>query len=186
MMNRIKIGRIGICNEHASGKINALRGVADVYEIVGVVDDRTTSAARFAGDNLEPYAGLPWLTEEELFATPGLQVVTVETPNTDLVPTAVRCMERGLAMHMDKPGGEDLDTFDALLTGCARATRHTPPESTRLTWASGMTVTKTSSSKWPDHQRQDREPLYLRARPIGAGSRSRRFRVYEMEGRVTP
>ena len=117
-MKQIKIGQIGICHEHASGKIQALRTMPDVYEIVGVVDDRQTTAARFAGDNLEPYEGLTWMTEEELLATSGLQAVTVETPNMDLVPIALRCMERGLHMHMDKPAGDDMALFERLLDGC--------------------------------------------------------------------
>ena len=116
-MKKIKIGQIGICHEHAS-KIQTLRAMPDVYEIVGVVDDRSTTAARFAGDNLAPYEGLTWMTEEELLATPGLQAVTVETPNLDLVPTALRCMKRGLHMHMDKPAGDDLALFAKLLDGC--------------------------------------------------------------------
>lgn len=123
-MKRIKIGQIGICHEHASGKINALRLRPDVFEIVGVVDDRATTAAKFAGDDLKPYDGLKWLTEEELFNTPGLQAVTIETPNLDLVPAAIRCMEHNLAMHMDKPGGNDLSLFGKLLDGCKA--RHLP------------------------------------------------------------
>ncbi|MDY0040178.1 MAG: Gfo/Idh/MocA family oxidoreductase [Desulforhabdus sp.] len=117
-MNKIKIGQIGVCHEHASGKINTLKHMPDVFEIVGVVDDNTSTAAKFAGTDLTPYEGLKWLTEEELFNTPGLQAVAVETPNLDLVPTALRCMERNLAMHMDKPGGEDLDFFSRLRKGC--------------------------------------------------------------------
>jgi predicted dehydrogenase len=68
---------------------------------------------------MTPYEGLKWLTEEELFNIPGLQAVTVETPNLDLVPTALRCMEQNLAIHMDKPGGEDLELFSRLRKGCA-------------------------------------------------------------------
>lgn len=117
-MNKIRIGQIGVCHEHAAGKINTLRSLSDVYEIVGVVDDRQTTAARFAGSDLRPYERLRWLSEEELFATPGLRAVTVETPNDDLVPTALRCAERGLAMHMDKPGGRDLALFGRLLGIC--------------------------------------------------------------------
>lgn len=119
-MNKIKIGQIGICHEHAEGKISALRGMPDVFEIVGVVDDRKSSTgARFLpADILKPYEGLRFMTEEELFKVPGLQAVTVETPNLDLVPTALRCMERGVAMHMDKPGGEDLKLFGKLRKGC--------------------------------------------------------------------
>jgi predicted dehydrogenase len=119
-MKKIKIGQIGICHEHAVGKIITLKGLPDVFEIVGVVDDRETSkGAKFLpADLLKPYEGLKFMTEEELFKVPGLQAVTVEVPNTDLVSTALRCMERKLAMHMDKPGGEDLEQFGQLLDGC--------------------------------------------------------------------
>jgi len=117
-MKRVKIGQIGICHEHAAAKMQSLRAMPEVYEVVGVVDDRQTQAAKFAGDDLTPYDGIPLLTEEELFAIPDLRAVAVETPNLDLVPTAMRCMERGLAMHMDKPGGGDLELFGRLLQGC--------------------------------------------------------------------
>lgn len=117
-MNKIKIGQFGVSHEHAAGKIATLRKMTDAFEIVGVVDDRATRSVRFAGDNLAPYEGLKWMTEEELFSVPGLQAVTVETPNDDLVPTALRCMERNLAMHMDKPAGYDLVRYDTLLRGC--------------------------------------------------------------------
>lgn len=117
-MERIKIGQIGVCHEHAGAKMDALRKMPEVFEIVGVVDDRQTAAARFAGGDLRPYEGLHWLTEEELFHTPGLRAVVVETPNLDLVPTALRCLECGLPMHMDKPGGDDPVLFRKLLEGC--------------------------------------------------------------------
>lgn len=117
-MNRIRIGQIGICHEHAAAKMMSLRALNEVYEVVGVVDDRHSPAAKRDPADLSPYDGLAWMTEEELFAVPGLRAVTVETPNLDLVPTALRCMERGLAMHMDKPGGEDLALFGRLLRGC--------------------------------------------------------------------
>jgi predicted dehydrogenase len=117
-MGKIKIGQIGVCHEHASGKMNSIRQLPELFEVVGVVDDRSTTAAKYAGSDLRPYEGLRWLSEEELLNYPGLQAVLVEVPNTDLVPVALRCMERGLAMHMDKPGGEDLALFGELLAGC--------------------------------------------------------------------
>lgn len=118
-MEKIKVAQIGVCHEHASGKITSLRRLADVYEIVGVVDDNPTSKTpKFAGDNLKPYEGLNWMTEEEVLNYPGLQAVVVEVPNNELVPTAMRCMERGLAMHMDKPAGEDPALYKKLLDGC--------------------------------------------------------------------
>lgn len=117
-MGKIKIGQIGVCHEHAAGKMSTLRKMPDVFDIVGIVDDRSSEAARFAGDDLKPYEGLTWMTEKELLGYPGLQAVMVETPNTDLAPTAMRCMQHNLAMHMDKPAGEDLELFSRLLEGC--------------------------------------------------------------------
>jgi len=117
-VKRIKIGQVGVCHEHARGKISSLRGMPDVFDIVGVVDDRASTAAKFSENNMEPYEGLRFLNEEELFAAPGLQAVTVETANADLVPTAIRCMERNLAIHMDKPGGESLEPFARLRKTC--------------------------------------------------------------------
>jgi predicted dehydrogenase len=117
-MNKVRIGQLGVCHEHAAGKIISLRGLPDIFEIVGVVDDRSSTSAKFAGSDLQPYAGLRFMSEEELFSVPGLQAVTVETPNSDLVPTALRCLERHLAMHLDKPGGEDLQLFSKLRRGC--------------------------------------------------------------------
>lgn len=124
MMERIKIGQIGVCHEHAAGKINTLRRMPELFEIVGVVDDRQSRSVKFAGSDLKPYEGLNWLTQEALFATPGLQAVMVETPNDDLVSTAFSCAQRGLPMHMDKPGGRDLASFKRLLDACE--TRNLP------------------------------------------------------------
>ncbi|MCF7853362.1 MAG: Gfo/Idh/MocA family oxidoreductase [Candidatus Pacebacteria bacterium] len=116
----IKIGQIGVCHEHAGAKMTTLRRMPEVFEIVGVVDDRQTQSARFAGGDLTPYEGLRWMSEGELLNTPGLRAVMVETPNADLVPTALRCAEHDLPMHMDKPGGEDLALFRRLLAECRK------------------------------------------------------------------
>jgi predicted dehydrogenase len=117
-MRKIKIGQIGVCHEHAVGKIKTLRLMPDVFEIVGVVDERATSnTPRYAGYDLSAYEGLKFMSEEELFNTPGLQAVTVEVPNLELVPMAMRCMERNLAIHMDKPGGDNLEQFARMRKG---------------------------------------------------------------------
>lgn len=118
---RIKIGQIGVTHEHAGVRMNSLRKLlSEQFEVVGIVDDRASKVARSksASSNLKPYEGLPWLTEEELFKVPGLQAVIVETANADLVPTAIRCMEKGFHVSMDKPGGEDFSLFTKLIEGC--------------------------------------------------------------------
>lgn len=124
-MGKIKIGQIGVSHEHAAVKMQSLRILTDIFEIVGVVDDSNSTAARFAGFDLKPserkvYNGLTFMSIDELLQVDGLEAVVIETPNGDLVPIAIKCMERGLAMHMDKPGGEEFSQFKQLLEGCER------------------------------------------------------------------
>jgi predicted dehydrogenase len=117
VMEKIKIGQIGVCHEHASGKMKTLRLRPDLFEIVGVADDRASTAAKFAGSDLDPYEGLPLMSEDELFRIPGLEAVAVEVPNLDLVATASRCLDHNLPIHMDKPGGDDMAAFERLRRG---------------------------------------------------------------------
>lgn len=118
LSTKIKIGQIGVCHSHAGARMKSLKKLSDIFEIVGVVDDRSSKAARFEEYDVKPFEGANWMTEEELFNTPGIQAVLVESSNTDLVSTSLRCMERNLAISMDKPGGEDLKLFKKLLDGC--------------------------------------------------------------------
>ena len=62
-MKKIRIGQIGVCHEHAAAKLHSLRGMPEIFEIVGVVDDRASSkTARFIGTDFTPYAGLPFVS----------------------------------------------------------------------------------------------------------------------------
>lgn len=112
-MNRIKIGQIGVGHEHASGKMDALRRLPEYFEVVGVVEE-----ANPVWYDRGCYEGVPRMTEAQLLDTPGLQAVAVETNMPELADTAIRCMERGLHMHLDKPGGETFKPFARLIDGC--------------------------------------------------------------------
>ena len=112
-MKKIRIGQIGIGHNHASEKMSAFRRLTDCYEVVGVVEpDELWWQQR---GNFKEYQGIPRLTEEELFATPGLEAVAVETDGFELLETARKCVDRNLHIHMDKPGGEKLEPFRELL-----------------------------------------------------------------------
>ena len=119
-MEKIKIIQIGICHEHARGKFMTLKKMSGVFEIIGYVDERdfckTPRLHDFFDENF--YTDHRKLTLDEALNFPGLEAVTVEVPNNDLVPLALKCMEHDLAMHMDKPAGEDLAQYQKLLDGC--------------------------------------------------------------------
>lgn len=110
---KIKVGQVGTAHAHASGKMDALRKLTDYYEVVGVVEP--DPALREAARRQATYRDLPWMSEEQLLNTPGLQAVAVETAVHDLIPTAARCVAAGMHLHLDKPAGASLPAFKKLL-----------------------------------------------------------------------
>ena len=48
MFNPVKIIQIGVCHEHANGKIQSLKLLRDYFDIVGWVDERTFRKCRRA------------------------------------------------------------------------------------------------------------------------------------------
>jgi len=112
----IPIVQIGIGHNHGSAKMEALRGLPDLFRVVGFVEDDPKWLAERGG--FREYAGLKRYTLDEALAIPGLEAVAVETDGFDLVPTALKCAEKGLHIHMDKPGGQNLAAFRKLLNIC--------------------------------------------------------------------
>lgn len=113
---KIKLGQIGVGHAHAS-KLQVYRQSED-YEVVGVVEPDKRLRERAAG--AAAYRDLPWLTEEQLLATEGLQAVTVETQVRDLLATAHRCIAAGKHVHLDKPAGQSLPEYRRLLDAAAK------------------------------------------------------------------
>jgi predicted dehydrogenase len=109
---KIKIGQIGTKHAHAGGQLAELRKIAD-FEVVGVVEPDETKRKRV--EKSSDYAGLPWLTEEQLLSTPGLQAVAVETEVAGLLNAAEKVVSAGLHLHLDKPAGESLPQFKLIL-----------------------------------------------------------------------
>ncbi|XZE19871.1 Gfo/Idh/MocA family protein [Pirellulaceae bacterium SH449] len=99
---RIRIGQIGTSHSHASGKMDAIRSMPELYEVVGIAEPiagRQTTAAR-----QRSYAGLTWLAEEELLADPSVTAIVVETTLDDSARAALACLRAGKHIHLDKPG----------------------------------------------------------------------------------
>ncbi len=112
-MKPIRIGQIGVGHEHASAKMQTLRALPECYEVVGFAEEPNP---RWRSPTA--YEGVPQMTEDELLDTPGLEAVAVETNMPELASTALRCMDRGLHMHLDKPGGQAMAPFRRLIDGC--------------------------------------------------------------------
>lgn len=117
---RIKIGQIGTGHEHASGKMDTFRKLSDHYEVVGIVEP--DPELRKSRANHEAYRDLTWMTEEQLLNTEGLQAVAVEVDSDDprIMDIAGRCIDAGMHIHLDKPGGESFSKFKKVLDEAKR------------------------------------------------------------------
>ena len=109
---RIKAAQIGTKHAHAAAQFEALRGCPD-FEVVGLHDPDEEQRRKV--EKQAAYSGVTWLTEEQLFNTPGLQIVAVETEIGSLLHHAERVANAGLHLHLDKPAGESLPQFKRIL-----------------------------------------------------------------------
>ncbi|MCI0361890.1 MAG: Gfo/Idh/MocA family oxidoreductase [Planctomycetaceae bacterium] len=113
---KIKIGQIGVGHAHAN-KLGVYRNSSD-YEVLGIAEP--DARLREQAQDLPAYRDLPWMTEEQLLNVPGLRVVTVETRVRDLLATAQRCIDAGKHVHLDKPAGDSLPRYRALLAAAEK------------------------------------------------------------------
>ncbi len=117
---RIKIGQIGTGHEHASAKMDTFRKFSDLYEVVGIVEpDPELQKSRASHGS---YRDLPWMSEEQLLNTKDLQAVAVEVDSDDerIMDIAGRCIDAGMHIHLDKPGGESFSKFKMVLDEAKR------------------------------------------------------------------
>lgn len=109
---RLRIGQIGTSHAHAGGKMTSMRGLGDLWEVVGYVEPR--EELRLAGEKSATYQGLPVLTEAELLGNASVKAIAVETDIVESCATASRCLRAGKHIHLDKPGAVDHDEFKAM------------------------------------------------------------------------
>ncbi len=112
-MEKIKVGHIGTRHDHSRAKLEAIKKFPHLFEVVGIVPEDEKVAERIKNDAV--YGGIPIMTEEELFAVPGLELVLCEGYELDSVAAAQRCIDHGVHVHLDKPGGEDIVAYEKLL-----------------------------------------------------------------------
>lgn len=112
-MKKIKIAQIGAGHDHASDTITALKQQNDIYDLIGY--------AVVAGDeekyeaNKSEYEGINKMSVEEILYYPGLDAVCIETEDRRLTQYSILAAEKGLHIHMDKPGSESDEDFDRLI-----------------------------------------------------------------------
>lgn len=117
-MRKIRIAQIGAAHDHATAALTTLKMQSDRYEFVGyaVVPEDSGNCPQFSYERQKAaYEGIPKMTAEEILNYPGLDAVCIETEDRALTKYAQLAAQKGLHIHMDKPGGISDSDYDSLI-----------------------------------------------------------------------
>lgn len=118
-MKRIKIAQIGIYHDHARLVMSAILANSDIFDFIGYCvedsEEMEHEIPKLPEIVKKQFPNVPVLTLEEILNCKGLEAVVVESREKDLVKYATMAANIGLAVHMDKPGGEKLSDFEKLI-----------------------------------------------------------------------
>lgn len=109
-MKKIKIAQIGTGHDHASQNFNALLKQTELFDVIGYakVENEDDSAFQNVKDKE--------ISLETLFSASGLEAVTIETFDLNLVKYAQMAADHGLHVFMDKPGSQFCEDFERVLS----------------------------------------------------------------------
>ncbi len=109
---KLRVGHIGTKHDHSRDILQCLEKFPEIFEVVGVVEDDPKWRAEV--ENTEPYCRYPFMTEEQLFNS-SCDFMVCEGFEYDLPHAALRCVENGIPVHIDKPAGNELEVFERVL-----------------------------------------------------------------------
>ena len=112
-MRKLKIAQIGIGHDHALAILESIRKQTDIFDFVGLAvpeSEKTDFPTRFA--KTEQYNTL---TVEQALNYEGLDCIAIETEELNLTQYTQMAADRGLHIHMDKPGGIELADFERMI-----------------------------------------------------------------------
>ena len=114
-MKKLRIAQIGIGHDHAMFILNSIRKQTDLFEVVGYALPEVEKVKFADRLNLPCCTELQQMTVEEILNDPTIEAVTVETEEVNLTNYALMAAKAGKHIHMDKPGGLSLETFEELI-----------------------------------------------------------------------
>ncbi len=113
-MRKIRIAQIGLNTlSHATSIFASLKKFPDVFEIVGYALPEN-EREKFP-KSLGVLEGYPELTLDEILNDDSIEAVTIETDEIHLTKYTILAAEHGKHIHMEKPGGTDLASFEKMI-----------------------------------------------------------------------
>jgi predicted dehydrogenase len=112
MADELRIALLGTKHAHAAGKVEVLEASED-WRLVGAFEP--DEAVRREREQQPIYAGVAWLTKEQILGDASIAAVAVEGEVSGNLALAHEAIHAGKHVHLDKPPGDDPDAFAVLL-----------------------------------------------------------------------
>ncbi len=107
----------GTQHSHTSGKLSAMKG-SPLYEVVGISENDAAAKSRAVKD--QRFAGLNWVSEEQLLNDRSLQLIVVECSVWEALPMGQKVIAAGKHLHLEKPPGNTWAPFKTLVEDARR------------------------------------------------------------------
>ena len=107
-MRKIRIAQIGIGHDHASQTYHSLIKNSDLFDVVGVAPETQEQMPHMFPD-------AKVITIDEALCMETLDAVAIESEELLATELAQRFADKGVAIHLDKPGTPDWDSFQRLI-----------------------------------------------------------------------
>ncbi len=114
-MRKINVAQIGTWKHtHGGHIIMSMRSMPHIYNVVGICEpDETLKNEALKKD---AFKGLKWLELDEVLADDSLDAVIIETKELEQAKYALSFAEKGMHIHLEKPGGGNLEEFSKLVS----------------------------------------------------------------------
>lgn len=112
-MKPVKIAQVGTGHDHALPTFASLVKNRDLFDVVGIAEPSPHRTGALETDPL--YRSVPHFTVEQLLELEGLEAVAVENEEHLSTAVAQKFAQRGVAVHLDKPGTADAESFERLI-----------------------------------------------------------------------
>ncbi len=110
---KVKLAQYGISHDHASGKARVMRE-SDEIEFCGVFEPSAEIRERLGANPV--YDGVHWFAErEEILEDESIVCIAAEGGVSQNLAFARQALEHGKHVWLDKPAGDDLEEFRAVL-----------------------------------------------------------------------
>ncbi len=113
IMRKINVAQIGTWSfTHGSHIMQCMKSMPHIYNVVGICEpDEELKQLALKRDE---FRNLKWLELEDVLADDTLDAVIIETKELKQAEYALMFAEKGVHIHLEKPGGGNLEEFERL------------------------------------------------------------------------